>query len=111
MGRVFVWNSRSRAGEYLNITLTMRACMQREDKQLWSDLLAIAIALDPRFNPVAPATTFRPPGAPTKDEFMDLSERATEELRKLRALRAHGGRAGHSDGRDDQCPVRCAFAA
>ena len=60
----------------------MRACVQREDKQLWSDLLAIAIALDPRFNPVAPATTFRPPGAPTKDEYMDLCERATEELRK-----------------------------
>ena len=60
----------------------MRACVQREDEQLWSELLALAIALDPRFNPVAPATTFRPPGAPTKEEYTDLCERATEELRK-----------------------------
>lgn len=47
--------------------------MQREDKQLWNELMAIAVTFDPRFNPAAPRGTWRPEGAPTLEQWNDCA--------------------------------------
>jgi hypothetical protein len=47
--------------------------LQREDKQLWNELMTIAVTFDPRFNPAAPRGTWRPEGAPTLEQWTDCA--------------------------------------